>query len=356
MPTMRKIETIQLLTKKTGWYGGHSGYYEQLPTYLAEICRRVSVIKPRRNIFTRGVGKVYAWSRGFPQRDQSLTFAELCFRRRLGKSSQDIGHILNFEEHHLIFHPKERLLRNAIATIHIPPAGWSPLMKQCLTQLPAAIVLYSRDIPYFESRIGKDRVKFIHHGVDTEFFRPGNEKFPRQGGRRLIFAGQYLRNMAMLGRVVQKLLKSHPELEIDFVIPIHALATDGLRELTSLESITWHSAIADEELLRLYQNAYLMLLPMNDSGANNSVVEALACGLPIVTTAVGGIRDYGGGSLFPVVANDDDEAMLSLIERYLKEPDWRDSVSRSVRTFASEKLPWPLIAEKHVQAYQEITA
>ncbi len=347
---------IQLLTKKTGWYGGHSGYYDQLPVHLAGICKEVSVIRPRRNIFTRGMGKAYAIFRGFPQRDQSLTFAELCFRRRLEKSPQAIGHILNFEEHYLIFHPDDRLLQNTVATIHIPPRVWSPLMQQCLSRLPAAIVLYTRDISYFESRIGKNRVKFIYHGVDTEFFRPRNEKPIGQEKRRLIFAGQYLRNVTMLGRIVTRLLKMHPDLGIDFVIPKHALVTEGFRGLQNLKGIIWHDAISDTELLQLYQNAYLMLLPMNDSGANNSVVEALACGLPIVTTDVGGIRDYGGGSLFPVVANDDDEAMLSLIERYLNEPDWRDSVSRSLRAFAEQELSWPIIAEKHILAYQQLTA
>ena len=46
---------------------------------------------------------------------------------------------------------------------------------------------------------------------------------------------------------------------------------------------------------------------MNESGANTAVVESLACGLPIVTTDVGGIRNYGGNDLFPIVNNNDDE-------------------------------------------------
>ncbi len=346
---------IHLLTKKTGWYGGHSGYYEQLPVYLKENCGRIYINRPGRNIITRSVGKVYALLRGFPLRDQSLTFAELSFRRQMKKSPQAFGHILNFEDHYLFFHPKESRLRNVIATIHIPPAIWEPLMERCVSQLSGAVVLYTRDIPYFENRIRKGRVKFIRHGVDTNFFRLNKEKLSYQGERRLIFAGQYLRNMAMLGRVVQKLLKMHPDLGIDFLIPKHALANNGLRELTDLKGIRWHDSISDSELLRLYQNAYLMLLPMNDSGANNSVVEALACGLPIITTDVGGIRDYGGDSLFPVVANDDDDAMISLIERYLNSPDWRDSVSRSLRRFAEESLPWQVIAKKHLQAYKDFS-
>jgi len=36
-------------------------------------------------------------------------------------------------------------------------------------------------------------------------------------------------------------------------------------------------------------------MPMKSSGANNAIVEALACGLTVVTTDVGGICDYGGG-------------------------------------------------------------
>lgn len=97
-----------------------------------------------------------------------------------------------------------------------------------------------------------------------------------------------------------------------------------------------------------------MLLPMNDSGANNSVVEALACGLPIVTTDVGGIRDYGGFSIFPIVQNNDDDAMVALIERYLGEPDWRKSIARTIRQFAVRELNWPKIAKQHLRTYAEL--
>ena len=56
---------------------------------------------------------------------------------------------------------------------------------------------------------------------------------------------------------------------------------------------------------------------MSDSGANNAIVESLACGLPVITTDVGGIRDYGGGTIYPVVANEDDDGMIGLVEQYL---------------------------------------
>ncbi len=351
-----KEKKVVLLTKDTGWYGGHSGYYEQLPRYLADQGARVDLVKPRRSLTRRFVGKLYSYTRSWPERDQSLTFAELHFRRILSKSPHAVGHVLNFEEHYLLFSPGERVRKNTVATIHIPPSGWDALMRDCLPQLSKAIVLYRRDIKFLEGRIGAGKVRFIPHGVDTDFFRPGTGFASTPKAPSIVFSGQYLRNIEMLNRVIHKLRYLHPELRFDLIVPKHALANDGFRDLRSVIGIEWHQGVTDEQLLLLYQNAYLMLLPMNESGANNSVVEALATGLPIVTTDVGGIRDYGGDSLFPVVGNNDDTAMLELVERYLKNPGWRQFIGNEQRKFALKELSWAITAKQHMEVYQEISA
>jgi glycosyltransferase involved in cell wall biosynthesis len=96
-------------------------------------------------------------------------------------------------------------------------------------------------------------------------------------------------------------------------------------------------------------------MPMEDSGVNTAVVEALACGLPIVTTDVGGIRDYGGGSVYPVVANNDDDAMIALVEEYLNNENRRNEVGEKCRAFAEQSLSWLLVAQKHIEAYKELS-
>ena len=98
------------------------------------------------------------------------------------------------------------------------------------------------------------------------------------------------------------------------------------------------------------------MLPMRDSGANTAVVEALACGTPLVTTDVGGIRDYGGGTLFPVVKNDDDDAMVDLVNEYLNSSTRRNEVSRACREFAVTQLAWPIVAQQHLKTYESLAS
>ena len=118
----------------------------------------------------------------------------------------------------------------------------------------------------------------------------------------------------------------------------------------------WHDGLGDPALRTLYQGATLLLLPLACAGAVNSILEALACRLPVVTTDVGGVPDYGGGTVYPIVAAGDDDAMVALVERYLAEPDWRQAVAARCRAFAVSTLAWPLVAAAHHDAYRALAA
>jgi glycosyltransferase involved in cell wall biosynthesis len=263
-----------------------------------------------------------------------------------------VSHIL-YSDHHLPFLKLfSTLPRNLWGTLHFPPSQWTEAMFAGLKHLSFAITLYQRDIGAFERYAGKDRVRFVHYGVDTEFFRPGGNKI--DAAPRVLYGGLYLRNTGMLARVIRKLHSAHPSLRFDLLVPERARADPDLQPLRGHPAVAWHAGLDDEQLRELYRQSQVLLLPINESGANTTVVEALACGLPIVTTDVGGIRDYGGGTLFPLVANDDDDAMVALVEAYLSRPAWRDEVAMKGRQFAEETLAWPLIARRHLALYKEL--
>ena len=160
----------------------------------------------------------------------------------------------------------------------------------------------------------------------------------------------------MLLRIIQRLSKSY-DVYFDLLVP---RLRDKPREVLKLAQIwrhprvAWHSGVGDEDLRRLYQKSFLLLLPLEHAGTCNALIEALACGLPAVTTDVGGMRDYGAGSVYPVVANNDDDAMIELIGRYLSSREWRDQMACSCRRFADETLSWPKSQQAHLDAYREL--
>jgi glycosyltransferase involved in cell wall biosynthesis len=337
------------LREKIPWFGGHSGY-EQLTRHL-DALQPVRTITPRSGPLARYSGSAYARMRGHYGRG-ATSLSELEFRVQRRWRRPQASHILYLENHFELLASWREGQRDIVGTIHLPPAVWKPEQCRLLSRLGAALVLYQRDMDYFKSHVGRGRVQFIHHGADTDFFRTG----PPPDGRapRILYSGVYLRNEPMLVRVVQKLATNHPDLRFDLLVPVHHRNSPALAPLLQHPAVTWHAGLNDDQLRALYQNAYLMLLPMNHSGANTAVVEALTSGLPVVTTDVGGIRDYAGGEILPLVANDDDDGMIALIEQYLGNPAWRNEIAARCRQFAEQKLAWPVVARLHAEFYRSL--
>jgi glycosyltransferase involved in cell wall biosynthesis len=339
------------LSNKVPWFGNHTGY-QQLPRYMQKLVSETKIVSSKNCLTEKMLGKAYSLYRGWNDRNQPDAAAE--FRFICANSVPDpVRHILHFEEHYLFFDRWEKAPRNFLATLHIPQGEVTPGEVDGMKRLSSAIVLYQKDIEYFESFVGKDRVRFIPHGVDVEFFSPrGTEPQPN----KLLFTGHYLRNTKMLARVISRLAAQHSGLEFHLLVPEAFRHLDGFEELKARNDIVWHQKLDDEALCRLISSSYLVMLPMRDSGANTAVVEALACGTPLVTTDVGGIRDYGGGTLFPVVKNDDDDAMVDLVNEYLNSSTRRNEVSRACREFAVTQLAWPIVAQQHLKTYESLAS
>ena len=330
------------------WLGAHSSY-DRLPGYVRQLdgSVRVTVAPPRfmsrlsRLLDAQPLHRRRHWGY-YPGSDRA-------FVRQLNARPATVGHILYFERHHRMLARWRDIPQTIVATLHFRPSpDAQPRFYQDLRRLPAAIVLYQRDLAFFTECLDSRRVMFIRHGVDTEFFTPAPTD--AQGPRRLLYIGVNGRDIHMLREVVRRLAES-TDLRFDFVVP---RGRHLLRDLERCPQIHWHHNISDDQLRMLYRNSYLLLLPLTASGANNAVVEALACALPPVTTDVGGIRDYGGGTLYPVVAPHDAEAMVRVVQEYLRDPERRQQVGRDCRAFAEQCLSWRTVAEQHLRFYRQL--
>jgi glycosyltransferase involved in cell wall biosynthesis len=81
--------------------------------------------------------------------------------------------------------------------------------------------------------------------------------------------------------------------------------------------------LGDEVLAELYAAAYATLLPSLNEGFGLPVLEAMACGSPVVVAAAGALPETAAGAAV-VLAPDDTTAWLATAQRLVDDPGERD--------------------------------
>lgn len=337
---------VNILSNKISWFGKYSGY-ECLAEYFTSNVK-LQITSPNDQFIGRVIGKILQLVTGWNHVRPAEIFAEFKFANRSRKAQ--VSHILYLESH---IHSLKliRNNKNLVGTIHLPFNQWKTKNLDMLYKLDKAIILYTKEISQFERYMDKSKIYFIRHGIDTVFFKPDlNETINRN---KILFIGHYLRDFKMFMDVYNLITNDKTRnIEFHFIIPSTFRHLPDIQTITRFPNTFFHEGLSDAELLRFYQTSYLLLMPMEDSGANTAIVQAISTGLPVVTTDVGGIRSYGGGEVFPIVSEKDILGMAQLFEKYYHNEEFRMQISRLQRKFALEQLDWRNISQKHEEVYK----
>jgi glycosyltransferase involved in cell wall biosynthesis len=273
----------------------------------------------------------------------------------LRKSNQVFHFIYGENSYRYLGWMKRKCGKNAlIATYHTPPEKFRQLIPnpKFLRALDAAVVVSSSQRDFFSGLIGADRVFFVPHGVDVHYFTPGepNSGSPKQDRHfQCLFVGKHLRDFDVLAETVKTLASRDPEIHFQGVIPDNFNA-----HFNSLPNVALMTGISDERLLQLYQRADLLVLPLIDGTANNSILEAMACGLPVVSTDLPCTWDYIDDSCALLVPKGDASAVVEAIVALKKDPNKRKGFAKAISKRAMD-LSWEKTARHMEKVYQAVT-
>ena len=206
------------------------------------------------------------------------------------------------------------------------------------------------------------KVVAIPNGVDTELFLPGDGAAARQrlglsAANRVIGAVGRLdpvKDHATLFRAFAELAPARPDLRL-------VLVGDGphsgdlrvlARELDLADRILMAGARDDlPDLLRAFD---VFALPSRTEGLSNTLLEALASGIPAVATRVGGnpeVLDGVGGALVPPA---DPAALAEAVAALLDDPAARARAGREGRERVVRRFSLPAMTDAYDRLYREL--
>jgi len=204
----------------------------------------------------------------------------------------------------------------------------------------------------------KQTIGVIGNGIDIFDFRPDEAIRPR--GQFIITPGASRvtdrKGLNYLIEAVAKLAPKYPQLRLKILGDGNAREKleQYVKELKQEKSIEFLGRIPHEIVLPYYQEASLFVFPSLNEGMSNAMLEALASGLPLVSTATGGaselVTDGENGFIIQFKNSQD---IADKIEKLILDEDLRKKMSLASRARA-EKMSWENVAEQYFAVYKQV--
>ncbi|MGH2866017.1 MAG: glycosyltransferase family 4 protein [Solirubrobacteraceae bacterium] len=201
-----------------------------------------------------------------------------------------------------------------------------------------------------------DRTKVIYGGVDPAVFTPGGPARERL----IVFVGRLLPHKGI--DVLIRALPPGARLEV-YGRVYSAKYAEDLAQLAQGKDVRFEADAPDAEIIRAYQRACVAVLPSVDltmygdrAGKTElfglTLVEAMACGTPVICTSAGAMREVVEDGLTGfVVAPGDPERLRERLNELLTDDERWLKMSESASAHVRRRFTWEQVADRALEAY-----
>jgi glycosyltransferase involved in cell wall biosynthesis len=228
------------------------------------------------------------------------------------------------------------------------------LSKKIWKKAKAVVALSHDSIELARKTSKKQSISVIYNGINIKEFYPDQEILQKEKTFNILFVGRLIerKGAIYLLKAFRKISSKYSEARLLIAGggPLKDTFQNFAKENNLEGKIKFYGIVKHDEIADLYRKSHIFVLPSLNEALGNVTQEALASGLPIITTKTGAAELIDTNGLIIEKGNSQDikEKLTQVIEN----KDLREKMSQRSRQLA-ENMSWENTAKKYFDLYKK---
>ncbi len=377
----RKGQRLRVAIVTEYYYPSLGGITEHVHHFAAELLSRgheVTVITPEAGPFGRDTGEV---GKRVVKIGRSVSiyandsFARVSLGRNLNRRLEELLHRGRFDLVHVHSPLTPTLPLSSIRYAPVPVVGtfhthfnenlWLSLFRAKLLPYMNAMALRLAVSPVCIKSLARffpeHPFEVVPNGIDTTWYTPQKDPLPEynDGSFNILYVGRFdpRNGLDVLLKAFQRLTRTHPRARL--LIIGYGPLEPSYRKMVpdDLKDRVVFVGKIDEARPAYYRSAHVLCFPAKKGSFGITLLEAMASGLPVVTTDIEGFRFVmtSGEHGLMVKEEEGPEGYARALKFLLENPDKRQEMGEKARQRALD-FSWPRITEQVLDLYYQILA
>ena len=194
-------------------------------------------------------------------------------------------------------------------------------------------------------------IEVMYNGVDVDFFKPLEKKeniFTIVSTSRLISR----KGISYLIDAFIDLNKKIDNVKLIIVGDgdLKSDLRDKVKENGINDKVEFWGKVEKKDIIKAYQKSDVFVLPSLNEGMSNSLLEAMACGLAVIATDVGGTKELVDESNGVIIEKKSSDDIFKALEKLQNDDELLKSMKNNSRK-KTELMSWNNMADKYLELY-----
>ena len=206
-----------------------------------------------------------------------------------------------------------------------------------------------------ELKVNEENIDVVLNGIDLDSFTR-DERVEQKPYRIITTASADvpLKGLKFLIEAMTEIIEEIPEAHL--MVLGRAKEKGDIAKLISRlnleEKISFRSGLSQSEVVSLYSSSHICVIPSLYEGFGFGAGEAMACGLPLISTQSGGLKEVIGQEAVIIEAASS-EAIIKAVKDLFSNKEKQLALSRAGRKRMEKEFNWMKAAEAYEKIYSK---